>query len=300
MERSENYHFSSRQTISHIFYLFLDIFFLGNYLCLILSLSYLVKKMPKLLSGQTIFHIFCVHFITCTSCGNWLKFSTLPSSPSLTLMWSYLRQKSEIFQHYSLFYWDLGFFSQVFLNEPEQPQIKLHLDLNHQIKQKYMVLDWNQRNQSYSGRTYRKVEKETEQSKKYVDKQVDLMITCYTATVSLTRKYLDNDLLLSTRSIHCPGDMFGRNGLWPVTGNTPEWKRGKMGEKWGKKWKGWIKTGWQEKQGNNAIHRRIFKSTMILPHEAEETDRDKNQYHTDFVNDFLVSPISWHRRPRLQ
>ena len=45
----------------------------------------------------------------------------------------------------------------------------------------------------------------------------------------------NNHLLLSTRSIHCPGDILGRNGLWPVTGKTQEWKWGKKGRNGGKR-----------------------------------------------------------------
>ena len=78
-------------------------------------------------------------------------------------------------------------------------------------KTEYMVLNWNQSNQLDYGWTHWKLKKDTKQYNKtkgnYVANQ---------------EKKDDNDLLLSTRSIHWPGDMFGRNGLWPVTGNTPE------------------------------------------------------------------------------
>ena len=110
------------------------------------------------------------------------------------------------------------------------------------------------------------------------------MITCYTATVLLTRKYRMTMTFCSPRDQStgretCSAGMVSDQLL----GTRQSEKRGKMGDKWGEKWKSGIGTGWEEKQSKNANHRCIFKSTMILLHEAEETDRDKNNCQTDFV-----------------
>ena len=130
---------------------------------------------------------------TCTSCGNWLKFSTFPSRPSLTLMCSYLLFYYYYF-NFSFLFW-YYFDDIVFLLSIKWGQATKFLTF-------YINFIWI--------------------------KPIGHSIVG--ARVQ-TKRFCWVYLFPSTRSIHWPGDMLGKNGLCPVTRNhTNEDERVGKGE----------------------------------------------------------------------